>query len=104
MTATKSSRAAYDAALRARFLAEGAFPFFHVNHPLRPQRPPGIPMAGDDNAAFRLWERACDLCRYSDDRYGCTSSGVVEYTSGRKYGFARVRGGCTRWWLRGIGA
>lgn len=86
-----------------RLLASGRLAFFRSNHPLRPKRPPGIPMAGDDNTAFRLWERACDLCRHSVPKLGCTAHGVVEYTNGRKSGFGRVRGGCASWWLKGIG-
>lgn len=82
---------------------QGRIPFFQENHPLRPMRPPGIPMAGDDNSAFRAWERACDTCRHSDKRLGCTAHGVVVYSNGRKFGFARFRGGCRRWWLKGIG-
>lgn len=90
---------------RDGMLARGTLPLFAQNHPLRPKRPCGIPMAGDDNSAFRAWHNACDTCRYSDDRYGCTSSGVVQYGTGKRAvlrGFARVYGGCTRWWLRGI--
>lgn len=90
---------------REPLIASGHIPMWPRNHPLRPTKPARtIPMAGDDNAAFRAWERACDLCRHSDDELGCTAYGVVQFSNGRWAGMFRWRGGCDRWWLRGIGA
>lgn len=69
------------------------------DHPDRPQPPAKrIPLTGDDNAPFQAWWNACDACRYSSKKYGCTEAGIIEYESGAKRGAGScVRGGCRRW-------
>lgn len=84
-------------------VTSGNIPLFKENHPLRPKRPSGMPMAGDDNHALRTWERACELCRHNDAELGCTAFGLFTYTNGMKSGMPKAIGGCTRWWLKGIG-
>jgi hypothetical protein len=69
---------------------------------MRPERPQRLPMKGDDNSAWRAWERACEACVHSDAAAGCTRLGVVEYSGapGRWYGFPLVSGGCRAWTAR----
>lgn len=68
----------------------------HPNRPQKPARP--IPMAGDDNSAWRAWWNACDACRHRDAKLGCVEGGVITYANGAQHGVGFcVPGGCKAW-------
>lgn len=67
------------------------------DHPLRPQRPAHPPYAGEDGAAWRAWERACDACRHGSPG-GCLEGGAIVTVTGQTRPLLpRVRGGCRGW-------